>query len=470
MTMLLPTLVLIMMVTALVSSLGAPLVPLIAMRLGVSLESAQWTLTAPILVAAVATPLCGRIGADRYRRRVLIGGLVVVAVGLVIAAMTEDIVLIIVGRALQGVGLALAPLAISAARDLLPPERVPGSISLLSVSAVSGAGLGYPVTALVVGSFGLAAAYWVGLVAVVGALGLIVLTVPRSLDAVGEKESIDAIGAIALATGSVGTLLVIGQGHVWGWGSPAVGAIATGAVTSLVWWVKRSLRVNNSLVDLSVVGSRKMLAPNVCVVLAGAGSYLVVSLVMVMSQADAGGYGLGLSVVTAGLLLVPYALLSVSASRVALLLEHRFDSRQVMTLGTVVYVLAASIFALAHTEVWQLVLVMSIGGLGSGLIFSCVPRIVVAAVDRENTSSALAFNQLLRYIGFAMGSASCPVLLGLFTDNGPDWSDAITWSAASAAVVFMIAAVINTITARFTPARPTRTKSVQGRAARISVP
>ena len=83
-----------------------------------------------------------------------------VALGTALAALPLGYAGLLAGRALQGVGLALAPLTIALARDSVPPERLKGAIGLLSVAVVTGAGLGYPVTAAVAQYAGLAAAYW----------------------------------------------------------------------------------------------------------------------------------------------------------------------------------------------------------------------------------------------------------------------------------------------------------------------
>ncbi len=50
---------------AVISSLGAPLVPAIAEADDVSLASAQWSLTVTLRVGAVATPVVGRLGDGR---------------------------------------------------------------------------------------------------------------------------------------------------------------------------------------------------------------------------------------------------------------------------------------------------------------------------------------------------------------------------------------------------------------------
>jgi MFS family permease len=137
-----PTLVFIGLVISIVSSLGAPLVPDIARELGTSLGSAQWSLTATLLVGAVSTPLLGRLGDGPHRRRVTLVVLAIVTVGGVLAAVADGLPLLVAGRAMQGAGLALLPLAMAEARDHLGELRSPRVIATLSVTAAAGVGLG----------------------------------------------------------------------------------------------------------------------------------------------------------------------------------------------------------------------------------------------------------------------------------------------------------------------------------------
>ncbi len=53
----------------------------LAERLHVSLSSAQWALTATLVVAAVASPLVGRLGDGRHRKRVIVAAMSLVVLG-----------------------------------------------------------------------------------------------------------------------------------------------------------------------------------------------------------------------------------------------------------------------------------------------------------------------------------------------------------------------------------------------------
>src|SRR4051812_18149600 len=141
------------MVVSVISSLGAPLIPTLAHDLHASLSATQWSLTATLLVGAVASPLVGRLGDGPHRRRTLLVCLALVTVGGAIAALAGTLAVVVAGRALQGLGLALMPLTMAAARDHLAPRRAGEVIALLSVIAAVGVGLGYPITGLIAEHF-----------------------------------------------------------------------------------------------------------------------------------------------------------------------------------------------------------------------------------------------------------------------------------------------------------------------------
>ena len=135
---LVPTLVFLGMVAAVVSSIGAPMIPTIA---------AQYRV-------ALATPTMGRLGDGPHRRAVIVWALVAITAGNVLAALPLGFHMLLVGRALMGAGMGLTPLTMAAARDPLTGERARSAVAILSITNVAGVGLGYPVTGLVADAFG----------------------------------------------------------------------------------------------------------------------------------------------------------------------------------------------------------------------------------------------------------------------------------------------------------------------------
>src|SRR2546423_8540056 len=153
--LLVPVLVYLGLVVAAIGGLGTPLIPTVARVEHVSLAAAQWTLTLPLIVGAVTTPVLGRLGDGPRRRAVVIGALVVGVAGGVLTALPLGFAALLAGRGLQGTGLGLTSLAIAIARDQLAGERSRSAVALLSITTVAGIGLGYPLAGLATEYLGL---------------------------------------------------------------------------------------------------------------------------------------------------------------------------------------------------------------------------------------------------------------------------------------------------------------------------
>ena len=63
------------------------------------------------------------------------------------------------------------------------------------------------------------------------------------------------------------------------------------------------------------------------------------------------------------------------------------------------------LFCLTRAELWQLFVLMAVAGLGVGAAFAAFPALIISAVPPHETGSAMSLNQVLRYVGFAAGSA-----------------------------------------------------------------
>jgi MFS family permease len=236
-------------VVSVISSLGAPLIPAIAEDLGTTVGSAQWSLTVTLVVGAVATPIVGRVGDGRWRREVLLVCLGAVTVGGALAALAHTLSVLVAGRAMQGLGLALLPLTMATARDSLTRDRVASAIVSLSVIGAAGVGLGYPLTGLLADISGTAAAFWFGVVTSGAALTVAAVVVPSTRQ-LSKQPAIDAVGAVLVAVGLVGLLIALQNGMRWGWGSPQTLSTLAAAVVVLVLWGRHELRVRHPLVDL----------------------------------------------------------------------------------------------------------------------------------------------------------------------------------------------------------------------------
>ena len=408
-----PVLVLTTLVTSVVSSLGAPLIPTIAASFHVSLSQAQWSLTVGLLSGAVSAPVMGRLGDGPRRRTVIIGGVLAVTVGCVLAALAPSLVVLVIGRALQGAGLGLVPLAMAIARDELPREKVAPMIAMLSVSAAAGVGAGYPVSGLIADSAGLSGAYWFG--AAIGAVTLVCLALVVPAKTRAAAVSFDALGAILLTAVLVAILLAVAQGASWGWGSPAVlGLLAAG--------LGAARRMGHAAAAQAVSAGRAAAAApprrargrrqrrcarrrDVHGAHRGDRVRPAAAFGRLRFLRLGGGrrphpdpvVGLHVRRLPAAARAAAPASRSAPCSRWAASWSPR----------------ASAFFALWHASLWQAFVMMGLLGIGLGITFAAIPGLIVRAVPRTETGSAMGFYQVVRYVGFSLGSAiAASILVG----------------------------------------------------------
>ncbi|PXW36178.1 UNVERIFIED_CONTAM: MFS transporter [Williamsia faeni] len=404
------TLSLVTTITSIVSSLGAPLVPKISTEFDIEITQAQWTLTATLLMAAISTPVLGRLGGGSWRRPTILVGLLIVTAGCVLSALPLGFVALVIGRTFQGVGMALVPLAMAVARESFAVSRLAPAIAILSVAGVAGAGLGYPITATVADLWGLHTAYWLGASLSLITLILALRYIPSSR--ASTRMPVDWIGALLLSSGTGTFLLAVSHGETWGWLSARTLGLAVVGVAAFTLWIVWSLRCDQPLVDLRLAVRPGVAAPNLVAAGGGIAMYTLLTLVIVLVQNP--DWGLDKSLAVAGLMLTPYSLMSVVGSRLSLAAVNRFGPDLVLPLGCAIFMCSTVGLAVAHNHVAWAVLWMTIGGLGSGFSFSSLAVLIIPHIPSEETGSAMAFNLVLRYLGFTVGSAVSVALMAVY--------------------------------------------------------
>jgi MFS family permease len=412
-----PTLVCVAVLVALISSLGAPLIPSIARADGVSLSTAEWLLTAALLTGAVATPIMGRLADGPRKRRVIQASLLAVAAGCVVSALSSGFGAMVVGRGLQGVGLGLLPVTMAVARSELPDRRVGRAVGTLSVTAAVGAGLGYPLTGLISQALGFRAAFWFGAIAVT--MALIVASVVLPDRSTSSPRTLDLFGAVSLGLAVIGITALLSEAGDWGWTSLATLTIAIGSLAMVAIWVRHELHVADPLVDIRQVRNRDVLTADVSGLLIAVAMYLLIPIVVEFVQVPAAnGYGFGASIALSGLVLVPLSISSFLASRCLGAYERRFGTRSMIPLGSLVFALSTLFFAFEHRWLWEAFFISGLAGIAIGFTFAAMPGFIVRAVPPGETGSATGFYQLLRSVGLSLGSALSAAILAAYTHHG----------------------------------------------------
>jgi hypothetical protein len=154
-------------------------------------------------------------------------------------------------------------------------------------------------------------------------------------------------------------------------------------------------------------------------VIGGAGMYLLFSLLTRYLQTRAAaGYGFGLPGVLAGAALIPFSALGFVAGKLVPAVGGRIGEGWTYTGAGGCVAIAAVLLASAPDSLIAVLGAMTILGFGVGGISSVMPRLVLVGVPRSETASVLSINQIVRAVGFSIGSALAGLLLAAATPRG----------------------------------------------------
>ncbi|QKZ16184.1 MFS transporter [Streptomyces chartreusis] len=411
------------MVVSMMQTLVIPILGIIQNDLGATTAQVSWVTTATLLSAAVFTPLLGRLGDQRGTKPTLLGVLVVMVAGSVLAATTSSMLWLIVARVMQGAATAIFPLALSVLRQEVAPARLPGAMALVSGTLGFGSGL-----ALV--SAGLLTTgadpdyhqvFWLAAALAVAALIAVAVVVPAPRTRTGGRT--DWLGAAGLALLLVLILLPISQGHTWGWTSVRTLALFAGAVVTAALWVVVERRVRDPLVDMKMFVHRPVLFTNIAGLLVGFAmfaQFIGVSY-LVQTPSEIAGYGFGASVLRASVVyLLPSALISLVAAQFGGVLVRRIGARLTLAAGAAFGVVGFAWLTLAHDTTASVILAGMVVGIAISFGYAAMPALIVAGVPHHQTGIANGINSISRSTGSAIGSAVVTSLLASKTlDNLP---------------------------------------------------
>ncbi|ARF59025.1 MFS transporter [Streptomyces gilvosporeus] len=406
-------------VVAVMQTLLVPVIKDLPVLLNTAASNATWVMTATLLAGAVATPIMGRLGDLYGKRRMLLTSLAVMVVGSLICGSTSELLIMIVGRALQGFAMGAIPLGIGLMRDELPRERLGSAMALMSSSIGVGGGLALPVAALVAQHADWHALFF-------GAAGLGVLSILLTLLVVPETSvrapgRFDIAGALGLTAGLVALLLPLTKGSDWGWGSPTILGLFGAAAVILVLWGLMELRIGDPLVDLRTSARREVLLTNLASITVGVAFYAV-SLVLpqLLQLPTSTGYGLGQSMVVAGLCMAPLGVTMMLVAPLYARLAARRGPKTSLLLGMLVIAVGYGAGLGLMGAAWQTAIVAVVIGAGIGLAYSSLPALIVGAVDPSETGAANGLNTLMRSIGTSVSSAVIGMVLARMSkDFGP---------------------------------------------------
>jgi EmrB/QacA subfamily drug resistance transporter len=375
--------------------------PALRIALHGNIADLEWTVNAYNLAFACLL-LTGAALGDRFgRRRILCIGLAIFTAASATAALSPNIQVLIVARAVQGAGGALVmPLTLTLISTAFPVERRGWAIGVWgAVGGLSGA-IGPFVGGVIVQSIGW---HWVFWLNVPIGLTLLPIALLRVNESFGGRPRLDVIGLILAGIGLCGITWGLVSTATAGWVSAEViGTLFAGAVILgvFLWWEQRST---------SPMLSLRMFTQPRFAVASCVSFFLYAALfgaLFLMSQFFQSAQGH--SPAQTGARLLVWSAPGLVAMPIVGKLATRFGNRRFMVAGLVLQAGGLGWVALIagqHVPFAQLCAPLVIAGIGASLVFPTVAAEVVSSVPAADIGIASGTNSALRELGGVFGVA-----------------------------------------------------------------
>ncbi|MFG2020751.1 MFS transporter [Actinomadura geliboluensis] len=411
------TLALAGITAAIMQTLVTPLIADLPKILHTSPSNSAWVITVTLLVGAVCVPVFGRLGDLVGKRPMLLVCAVPLIAGSVVCALSSSVVPMIIGRGLQGMGMGMVPLGIALLRDVVPQEKLSSSIAIVSASMGIGGGLGLPIAAAIAEYASWRVLFW-GSTGLAVLIAVLIWRLIPDVPAGAKGERFDAPGAVGLGIGLVCLLLAVSKGADWGWASATTLGLFVAAVVVLLGWGVWEIRTTQPIVDLRTTARPRVLLTNLASIFVGVGMYASMLIVpQLLQYPEATGYGLGQSMLAAGLWMAPAGIVMMLVSPIGGKITNVRGPKFTLVIGILVVAAGYGASLGLMGAAWGLMVGLMIINCGVGLAYGAMPALIMSSVPLSETAAANGFNTLMRSLGTSVGAAVVGVVLAEMTIN-----------------------------------------------------
>jgi MFS family permease len=440
-----------------------PAIPEIIQDFKITYGTAAWIFSAYLIVAAVMTPVAGRLSDLYGKKKVLLVLLFIYITGLVAGGFADNISVLLVTRIIQGVGLAAVPAAFSLLRDTFPPSKLAIAVGVFGSAYSAGSVVGLLVGASIIQNFGWHSTF----LAIIPFSVLVTIMIAkfvkedkkmRRTSLVEAKDNsskrrgasfpidIKGVGALSVTITSFLIALTLIQIGV---SSQNIVQIASAFVVSgisLSIFVILEKRIVPPFLDLRLLRHPILLPSFILLIAAGIIMFMIYPTIVQLVRSPI-PLGFGGDSVDAANVQLPFMITFLVFASITPLIINRIGSIKPMIIGGAISLVGALGLTLFHSTEFALSTSLAIVASGLSLTMTATWNMVVSSSPKEFTGISVGVGALLLFIGMAIG----PALAGVYMENHEtiEGVGGSYPSTGSYEQIFLTAALLSAVTVGF---------------------
>jgi MFS family permease len=448
-----------------------PAIPEIMQDFNIPYSTAAWIFSAYLIVAAVMTPIAGKLSDIYGSKKVLLTLLVLYIVGVVIGGFSENISFLLTSRIIQGVGLAAVPVAFSIIRDSFPPDKLAMPVGVFSSAASGGSIVGLLVGASIIQNFGWHVTFFFIAPAAVIVTFMIARFVPtgdkpkqqhlqssvndnnsnkQHITTNDRKVLIDIKGAIALSatiTSFLIALTFIENGESIENSMEIAGISFIISAVSLITFIFIEKRTKMPLIDLWLLKQRILLPSYIMMIITGTTIFLVYPTIVQLVRSPQPA-GFGGDAVYAAYVQLPFMIVFLIFSSATSYIISKIGKVMPTVLGGAISIVGAFGLLMLHSTGLLVSINLTVIAIGLALTMTALWNLIVSSAPKEFMGISTGIGALLSFIGMAIGPALAGTYMHTFHMSIED-TVGLFPSLESFNMIFLTAAVLSAVSLTF---------------------
>jgi MFS family permease len=406
-----------------------PAIPEIMQEFSIPYGTAAWIFSAYLIVAAVMTPIAGKMSDIYGKKRVLLILLSIYVAGITAGGFSDNISFLLASRIIQGVGLAAVPAAFSLLRDTFPPARLATAVGVFGSAYSAGSVVGLLAGASIIQNLGWHFTFFT-IVPFAAAVTIMIAKfvrenkgpVPVGIDPRSQKSngmakraySLDLKGALTLSIVIIAFLLALTfiETGINSKNLPQIEAAFIISAVSLAIFVIIEKRVASPLVDLRLLKDRILLPSYMILMATGISMFMQYPAIVQLVRSPV-PMGFGGDAVDAANVQLPFMIMFLIFASVTPLIINRIGRLDPIIIGAIISFAGSIGLLVLHSTEIAVATNLAIIASGLSLTITATWNVVVSSSPKLFIGISVGVGALLLFLGMAIG----PALTGVYLES-----------------------------------------------------
>jgi MFS family permease len=405
-----------------------PAIPEIMKDFRIPYGTAAWIFSSYLIVAAVMTPIAGKMSDLYGKKKVLLILLTLYVAGLTAGGFAHNITFLLASRIIQGVGLAAVPAAFSLLRDTFPPAKLAIAVGVFGSAYSAGSVVGLLAGATIIQMFGwhstfLSIVPFATVVTIMiakfvkenkGQLQMLVSNKENSGKKEQKSPSIDMKGAMALSMTIISFLIALtfAQSGINSNTLPQIGIAFIVSAISLAIFVLFERRIATPLVDMRLLKDKTLLPSYIIAIATGITMFMAYPAIVQLVRNPV-PLGFGGSAVDAANVQLPFMIMFLVFAIITPFIINRIGKLNPIIIGTVISLIGSVGLLIFHSTKPEVSINLAIIASGLSTTITSTWNIIVSSSPKSFVGISVGVGALLLFIGMSIG----PALTGVYMEN-----------------------------------------------------